>query len=121
MAYLNERHSNNNYRDGFAIIGTGILNFNQRMKLDFSVGPYFSMNTTRRNKQVYNDKRVGIYGSIAFVYHLIPDELFLKAQYNHVQMPSSFTTDSVMLGIGANFQISTHLRFLLKICKSVIG
>lgn len=104
LVYLNEGHPNNNYRDGFAVIGTGVVDFNQRIQLDFSVGPYFSMNTTRRNKQEYNDKRVGIYGSVAFIYYLIPDGFFLKAQYNHVQMLNSFTTDSVMVGFGANFQ-----------------
>lgn len=114
IAYLNEGHPNNNHRDGFAVIGTGVVDFNQRIKLDLSLGPYFSMNTTRRNKQVHNDKRVGIYGSVALIYYLIPDRFYLQAQYNHVQMFNSFTTDSVMVGIGSNFQNELRSSFATK-------
>lgn len=86
------------------------LDLSKKIKLEFSTGPYFSMNTTSPDFNVNNqidDKHLGFLSTIAALYSLdqIVPGMHLRAEYNHVAMPGSFSTDSVLLGLG--MQIDT--------------
>lgn len=103
VAYLNEGHPSNHHRDGFAALGSFRLPVGDRVALELSAGPYFSMDTTHVDNQPRNEKRWGVRASAAVRYYLVPNGFFLKVQYNHVQMIDGFNSDAVLFGIGADF------------------
>jgi hypothetical protein len=104
VAYLNEGHPADNHRDGFAALGAFRLPLSERAVLEFSAGPYFSMNTTHVNNEPLNEKRWGVRASAAMRYYIAQDGLFLKLQYNHVQMIHGFNSDALLVGLGSDFR-----------------
>ena len=103
VAYLNEGHPFNHHRDGFAALGAFRWPIDNRVTLELSAGPYFSMDTTHVGDQPRNEKRWGVRASAAVRYYLVPNGFFLKLQYNHVQVIDGFHSDMVLFGIGADF------------------
>ena len=103
LAYMNEGHPLNHHRDGFAALGSFRWPVGSRLALEFSAGPYFSMDTTHVDGQPRNDKRWGVRASAAVRYYVVPKRFFLKVQYNHVQMIGGFNSDAVLFGIGSDF------------------
>lgn len=103
VAYLNEGHPLDHHRDGFAALGSLRWPVDDRVALEFSAGPYFSMDTTHVDNTPRNEKRWGVRASAAVRYYLVPSGFFLKLQYNHVQMIDGFASDMVLVGIGSDF------------------
>lgn len=104
LAYLNEGHPTDHHRDGFAALGAFRWPFGDRVALELSAGPYFSMDTTHVDGNVpRNEKRWGVRASAAVRYYLVPNGVFLKLQYNHVQMFDGFNSDAVLFGVGSDF------------------
>nr|WP_240159090.1 MULTISPECIES: hypothetical protein [unclassified Burkholderia] len=103
LAYMNEGHPLDHHRDGFAALGSFRWPVGSRLALEFSAGPYFSMDTTHVDDQPRNDKRWGVRASAAVRYYVVPNRFFLKLQYNHVQMIGGFNSDAVLFGIGSDF------------------
>ena len=102
-AYLNEGHPLDHHRDGFAALAAFRWPVADRFALEFSAGPYFSMDTTHVDNEPRNEKRWGVRASAAVKYYLVPNGFFLKLQYNHVQMIDGFSSDMVLFGIGSQF------------------
>lgn len=105
--YLNEGRPYNNHRDGFALNAVYDLDLSKKLKLEFGTGPYLSMDTTSHTFDITNqtdDKHFGILSTIAALYSLdqITPGMHLRAEYNHVSMPGSFNTDSILIGLGMN-------------------
>ncbi|MEN8517671.1 hypothetical protein [Burkholderia sp. RS02] len=111
VAYLNEGHPTDNHRDGFALLGAARLPLGGRAALEFAAGPYFSMNTTHVGDEARNEKRLGIRASAALRYELTPNGIYLKAQYNRVQMAGGHSSDAVLFGIGSGFGGDPHPSF----------
>ena len=103
VAYLNEGHPIDHHRDGFAALGSFRWPVADRVALEFSAGPYFSMDTTHVDNAPRNEKRWGVRASAAVRYYLVPNGFFLKLQYNHIQMIDGFNSDMVLFGIGSDF------------------
>lgn len=103
VAYLNEGHPTDHHRDGFAALGAFRWPIGERVALELSAGPYFSMDTTHVENEPRNEKRWGVRASAAVRYYLVPNGFFLKLQYNHVQMIDGFNSDAVLFGIGSDF------------------
>lgn len=103
VAYMNEGHPFDHHRDGFAALGSFRWPIDERVTLELSAGPYFSMDTTHVDNQPRNEKRWGVRASAAVRYYLVPNGFFLKLQYNHVQMVDGFNSDMVLFGIGSDF------------------
>ncbi|MPV59988.1 hypothetical protein CFB46_34160 [Burkholderia sp. HI2761] len=103
LAYLNEGHPADHHRDGFAALGSFRWPVGSRLALEFSAGPYFSMDTTHVDDRARNEKRWGVRASAAVRYYVVPKRFFLKVQYNHVQMIGGFNSDAVLFGIGSDF------------------
>lgn len=103
LAYVNEGHPLDHHRDGFAALGSFRWPVGNRVALEFSAGPYFSMDTTHVDNEVRNEKRWGVRASAAVRYYVVPNRFFLKVQYNHVQMIGGFNSDTVLFGIGSDF------------------
>ncbi|KWN18140.1 hypothetical protein WT83_11800 [Burkholderia territorii] len=108
LAYLNEGHPVDHHRDGFAALGSFRWPVGNRVALEFSAGPYFSMDTTHVDNAPRNEKRWGIRASAAVRYYVVPNRFFLKVQYNHVQMIGGFNSDAVLFGIGSDFGGDPH-------------
>lgn len=111
LAYLNEGHPINHHRDGFAALGSLRWPVSNRLVLELSAGPYFSMDTTSVDNQPRNDKRWGLLTSAAVRYYLVPNRFFLKMQYNHVQMIGGHSSDAALFGIGSDFGGNPHPAF----------
>jgi hypothetical protein len=111
VAYLNEGHPNDHHRDGFAALGAFRLPIGDRVALELSAGPYFSMDTTHVDNAPRNEKRWGVRASAAVRYYLVPNGFFVKLQYNHVQMIDGFNSDAVLFGIGSDFGGNPHPAF----------
>ncbi len=111
LAYMNEGHPLDHHRDGFAALGSFRWPVGSRLALEFSAGPYFSMDTTHVDGQPRNDKRWGVRASAAVRYYVVPNRFFLKLQYNHVQMIGGFNSDAVLFGIGSDFGGDPHPAF----------
>ncbi|MBR8223316.1 hypothetical protein [Burkholderia ambifaria] len=103
LAYLNEGHPVDHHRDGFAALGSFRWPLGNRVAVELSAGPYFSIDTTHVDNQARNEKRWGVRASAAVRYYIVPDRFFLKLQYNHVQMIGGFNSDAVLFGIGSDF------------------
>lgn len=103
LAYLNEGHPLDHHRDGFAALGAFRWPIDDRVVVELSAGPYFSMDTTHVDNQPRNEKRWGVRASAAVRYYLVPNGFFLKLQYNHIQMIDGFNSDMVLFGIGSDF------------------
>ncbi len=104
VAYLNEGHPNDHHRDGFAALGSFRLPINDRVAFELSAGPYFSMDTTHVDNETRNEKRWGLRASAAMRFYVVPNGLFFKLQYNHVQMINGFNSDAVLFGIGSDLR-----------------
>ncbi|MBY0413023.1 MAG: hypothetical protein K2Q18_02605, partial [Bdellovibrionales bacterium] len=105
FGHLNEGHPYNHHRDGFSLSAAYIKPIGDKFKLEASVGPYFSMDTTEINGIELDDKKLGVVGTIALLYsldNLVPG-LQARLEYNRVLMPGAFTTNSVMFGVGKEF------------------
>ena len=111
VAYLNEGHPNDHHRDGFAALGSFRMPVGDRVALELSAGPYFSMDTTHVDNAPRNEKRWGVRASAAVRYYLVPNGFFVKLQYNHVQMVDGFNSDAVLFGIGSDFGGTPHPAF----------
>ena len=103
VVYLNEGHPFDHHRDGFAALGAFRWPIGDRVNVELSAGPYFSMDTTHVGDEPRNEKRWGVRASAAVRYYLVPNGFFLKLQYNHVQMIDGFNSDMVLFGIGSDF------------------
>jgi hypothetical protein len=103
VAYLNEGHPIDHHRDGFAALGSFRWPVGDRIALELSAGPYFSMDTTHVDNLPRNEKRWGVRASAGVRYYLVPNGFFLKLQYNHVQVIDGFSSDMVLFGIGSDF------------------
>ena len=57
------------------------------------------MNTVTIDGQQRDDKNWGLLAAVAVVYRLTRSGLGLRAQYNHVEMPGYFDTDTIMAGL----------------------
>lgn len=104
VAYLNEGHPFDHHRDGFAALGSFRWPVGDRVALELSAGPYFSMDTTHVDNEPRNEKRWGVRASAAVRYYIVPNGFFLKLQYNHVQMIDGFNSDALLFGIGSDFR-----------------
>lgn len=104
VAYLNEGHPTDHHRDGFAALGSFRWPVSDRVALELSAGPYFSMDTTHVDNEPLNEKRWGVRASAAVRYYIVPNGFFLKLQYNHVQMIDGFNSDALLFGIGSDFR-----------------
>lgn len=104
VAYLNEGHPINHHRDGFAALGSFRFPLSDRVAFELSAGPYFSMDTTHVDNQTRNEKRLGVRASAAVRFYVVPNSLFLKLQYNHIQMINGFNSDAVLFGIGSDLR-----------------
>ena len=102
LVYDNEGHPFNNHRDGFALQGVYSQPISKRVKVEVGAGPYFSMNTTTQNGQDTDQKRFGVMASAAVLYY-INSNVHLRAEFDHVMMPGSFSTDAMMVGVGKDF------------------
>lgn len=111
LAYVNEGHPVNHHRDGFAALGSLRWPVSDRLVLELSAGPYFSMDTTSVDNQSRNNKRWGLLTSAAVRYYLVPNRFFLKAQYNHIQMIGGHASDAALFGIGSDFGGNPHPAF----------
>lgn len=103
--HFNEGHPQNNHRDGFAMQGTYKVSATDKLAIEAALGPYFSMNTTVIKGEELDDKRLGVLATIAATYSLdsISKGLHVRAEYNHAAMPGALKTDSIMVGVGKNF------------------
>ncbi len=104
IAYLNEGHPFDHHRDGFAALGSFRLPVNDRVAFELSAGPYFSMDTTHVDGEPRNEKRLGLRASAAVRFYVVPNSVFLKLQYNHVQMINGFNSNAVFFGVGSDFR-----------------
>jgi hypothetical protein len=111
LAYLNEGHPLDHHRDGFAALGSFRWPMSERIMLELSAGPYFSMDTTHVDNAPRNEKRWGVRASAAVRYYLVPNGFFLKLQYDHVQVIDGFSSDMVLFGIGSDFAGNPHPAF----------
>ncbi|OJB19639.1 hypothetical protein BGV53_06270 [Burkholderia ubonensis] len=72
LSYLNEGHPVDHHRDGFAALGSFRWPVGNRLALEFSAGPYFSMDTTHVDNAVRNEKRWGVRASAAQLWYVAP-------------------------------------------------
>jgi len=115
ITYLNEGHPDLHEagsRDGFALTGWYRAPIWDRLRLEVGAGPYFSMNTTWRVSpdQEYNEMNLGLLASLALVYPLSNSGMNLRAQFSEVMMPGSFSTHSLMLGLGVDLNGISYAR-----------
>jgi hypothetical protein len=105
VGYLNEGHPIKNYRDGFTAEGWLQERVGEKGRVEIGAGPYFSMNTTRNiEDQELNTKDVGVLASAAMMVYLKGNSgMYLRAQYNHVEMPGEIKTDAFLVGVGSDF------------------
>lgn len=106
FVHNNEGHPVNNHRDGYAIQPTYEKSVGKNMVVQVGVGPYFSMNTTRKDDGIeYDDKHMGLLATAALLYYLNGDAsgFHIRAEYNHVSIPGQHSSDAFLLGVGKNF------------------
>lgn len=100
--YLNEGHPENHHRDGFAIQPSVYHDFND-WRVQFSVGPYYSADTTRRpDGALLNDRHLGWLSSLALKWHPSGNNWYVGLGYNNVRMPNQLNTNSVVLFLGTD-------------------
>lgn len=106
FVHINEGHPENNHRDGFAVQPMVGVSLSRQARLEAGVGPYLSFNTTTdRHDRQHDDKQIGILASVALLYYLdwIAPGLHVRVGYDHADMPATFRTDSIVLGLGYEF------------------
>lgn len=102
--YLNEGHPENHHRDGFAIQPSLYKDFNN-WRVQFSTGPYYSMDTTRQaDGTLLNDKHLGLLSSLALKWHPSQGNWYVGMGYNNVWMPNKLNSNSVLLLLGTDMQ-----------------
>ena len=101
FSYLNEGHSENNHRDGFALQGFYENQITTNTKYQIGIGPYISNNNTIENQNRLNDFQLGLITSATIKYYLL-DALYLRLQYNNILMTTS-NSNSVLVGVGYDF------------------
>lgn len=100
--YYNEGHPENNHRDGYALVAWYRQSLTQNLTAEVGTGPYYSMNTTNINGIQFNDKNLGALVALAIRYRLEGSNVYLRAQYNHVVAPGSFSTNTFLVGVQAD-------------------
>jgi hypothetical protein len=106
VVHDNEGHPLNHHRDGFATQATLVLRPSDNLRVEGSVGPYGSFDTTTdRNGIQHDDKRIGILAGAAILYYLnwIEPGLHLRVGYNHVEVLGAQRSDAVLFGVGMDF------------------
>jgi hypothetical protein len=106
FSYLNEGHSENNHRDGFAVQGWYTDKITNSLYYQVGTGPYISNNNTLQNENRLNDFHVGLISSATLKYYL-QDGWYLRAQYNNILMTTT-NSNSVLFGIGKDWNNSVN-------------
>jgi len=103
--HFNEGHPDNNHRDGFAGQIVYRKPLNQKLNLEFGLGPYFSMNTTTINGVESNDAKLGALLSIAALVDIekYSPGLHMRFALNHVSMPEVHSSVALLVGVGKYF------------------
>lgn len=103
--HFNEGHPDNNHRDGFAGQIVYRKPLNQKLNLEFGLGPYYSMNTTTINGVEINDAKLGALLSIASLVNLekYSPGLHMRFGLNHVSMPDTHSSVALLVGVGKYF------------------
>lgn len=101
FSYLNEGHSENNHRDGFAAQGWYTSRLSESVYYQLGAGPYISNNNTLEGQNRLNDFQIGLISSAALKYYIYGD-WYLRAQYNNILMLTT-TSNSVLFGVGKDF------------------
>lgn len=102
VIHYNEGHPTNYHRDAFGAQAVLRVPVRRGIKGEVGVGPYFSMNTTTVNGRELNEKQVGLLASAAMLFYM-NSRVHLRAQYNHVHVPTRASSDALLLGIGQDF------------------
>ncbi|MBI3552245.1 MAG: hypothetical protein HY077_06985 [Elusimicrobia bacterium] len=110
LVHLNEGHADadahHNHRDGFAVLGWYDKPLSDKTEVQLGAGPYFSMNTVTIAGEERDDKHWGLLAAVALVHKLNNSGLGLRAQLNHVKMPGTFDTNTVMLGVSQDLGVA---------------
>ncbi|CAH1082168.1 hypothetical protein [Candidatus Nitrotoga sp. 1052] len=103
--HFNEGHPDNNHRDGFAGQIVYRKPLNQKLNLEFGLGPYFSMNTTTIKGVEINDAKLGALLSIAALVDIerYSPGLHMRFALNHVSMPETHSSIALLVGVGKYF------------------
>lgn len=96
--YYNEGHPENNHRDGYGVVGWYKEHIADGVTAEVGAGPYFAMDTTNINGEQYNEKQLGALAALAVLYRVYGN-VSLKAQFTRTQVPGSFNTDTIMVGV----------------------
>ncbi|MGZ3769806.1 MAG: hypothetical protein ACXVCP_08930 [Bdellovibrio sp.] len=104
---LNEGHPENHHRDGFYLQLTCRKKVLENIRAEFGVGPYFSMDTTKRADKVELDQKgLNVIATAALNYYIGKSGLHLRLECNGVKagLPSN-APDSIqcMAGVGQDF------------------
>jgi len=106
--HYNEGHPQNNHRDGIATQVVFRKDISDRVKAEFGIGPYFTMNTTTVDGVELDDKRLGVLATAAVLYYFTSNGWHIRAQYNHVNVPGASRSDAVLVGLGKDFGVSNY-------------
>jgi len=116
MEYINEGHpeiKSTGHRDGIVAAGWYRQPLIGRLALEFGVGPYFSMNTTKSPdlQKESNNENIGLFTSIASVFSLdSSDSVNFRTQLTEILMPGSFNTTALNFGLA--FNLDSTERFI---------
>lgn len=103
--HYNEGHPHNNHRDGFGAQMVYRNQLSRKLNLEFGLGPYFSMNTTKINGVEINDAKLGALVSAAALVDLerFSPGLHMRYALNHVTMPDAHSSIALLVGVGKYF------------------
>lgn len=102
LLYKNEGHAEQGHRDGFGAQFFYQRNVSGRLYAEVGAGVLWTFNTRRVEGVELNDKKQGWIASAALLYRL-RESFHLRAQYDNVQVPGSFRTHTLLLGLQADF------------------
>jgi len=106
FTWLNEGHVTEHHRDGFGLQGwLRWLNNSRSFDAAAGVGPYRYYDTTLHPTATtsINDHGFGVLYSVAVHWYVLAP-VVLQARYNRVETSSSISTDTLLLGIGYQFE-----------------
>lgn len=103
LLYKNEGQADEGHRDGFGAQLFYRRDLAGRLSGELGAGVLWTFNTTRQDGVEVNDKRRGLMVSAALLYRF-RDSFYLRAQYDRVNARGSFRTDTLLVGLQADFE-----------------
>jgi hypothetical protein len=109
VVHYNEGHPDNHHRDGFALQGVYSKLLSRKFTAELGVGPYYSMDTSTRDRIEYNKAKLGVLASAAVLIDIddIARGMHVRVALNHVTMPGAHASNALLVGVGKYFDYPT--------------